>query len=320
MSLSEERAALSALKMQAAASSDDQLAQIFEGASHLLSAVVRNNPHQTWRQIVRRPEIQQFWQQARQQFHDTMQEQFSAAQGASEALVRQTVAQRLGIAPADVVFDSSYFTAARARMEQRMEEFLTFDRLQEAFEGVAPPLSYHEGGKSTNVNKELGELRAAALREQVAKQERELRYRTRLGVTSSIQRMYTEALRQSAPVGMKFMWVAQLVDNTPCGTCLALHGTVVSSGQVFSASKSYDPHPPAVFGGPLVGPPRHPNCKCMLIPVDEPVPVKPVRPTTKMVSARHIRAMPKGKFWSFLAGLQVLFSQAAKKWQKWVGK
>ena len=60
------------------------------------------------------------------------------------------------------------------------------------------------------------------------------------------------------------MWVAQL-GGTPCSHCMRLHGTVRAWGAAFP-DEFYDlPH--LGTWGPLLGPPRHPNCRCVLVPV-----------------------------------------------------
>lgn len=54
-------------------------------------------------------------------------------------------------------------------------------------------------------------------------------------------------------------WVANFVDNVPCPSCTRLHGTSVPLGASFQAETGE----PGVYMD-LIGPPRHPRCKCRL--------------------------------------------------------
>jgi hypothetical protein len=57
--------------------------------------------------------------------------------------------------------------------------------------------------------------------------------------------------------GLKYRkWVTSFSANT-CGYCAALHGQRRRRGQPFGTT---------VWGGPLLRPPRHPNCRCRLAP------------------------------------------------------
>lgn len=322
----QRRAVLAALNQQAGNQAQQALSPIFSGATRLLSSVLTNNPEASWMEISQRPEIVHFWSQARNQFAEEMVAQFDATQAASEALSRQMVADQMGIDPADVVVDSTYYDAARERMEMRMSQFLTPDSLQSAYDAAEMPQSYHEGGQSTNVTMDLARERADRVQERAAAQARELRRRTQMGLASANQRAYTDSLRateaqRSRP--RRFMWVAQFVDNTPCGTCAALHGTMVGPEQNFSSTMSHDPHPPAVFGGPLTGPPRHPNCRCVLVPVDDdedavaPPAPNPVLP--KVITAQEIREMHPSAFASFLEGLRSIFRWSSRAWKRLLG-
>lgn len=54
-------------------------------------------------------------------------------------------------------------------------------------------------------------------------------------------------------------WVANFVDNAPCPACTRLHGTSVGLHENFRIEDGE----PGVYKN-LIGPPRHPNCKCRL--------------------------------------------------------
>lgn len=66
--------------------------------------------------------------------------------------------------------------------------------------------------------------------------------------------------------GLRVVWVNE---RDACLVCLALAGHVIdpNSGDGFDEFATFSPHPaPAVWppGMPLMGPPRHPNCRCRL--------------------------------------------------------
>lgn len=60
------------------------------------------------------------------------------------------------------------------------------------------------------------------------------------------------------------MWVA-IIDNRTCSHCKALHGTTVKPHMPFKTSLKI--YAEQQMDGGLVGPPAHPNCRCILIPV-----------------------------------------------------
>lgn len=72
-------------------------------------------------------------------------------------------------------------------------------------------------------------------------------------------------VRESAidKAGLNKMWVAVLDENT-CSHCAGLHGTVLGPWQQFLATAGKTKL--KVYRGKLLGPPRHPNCRCMLVP------------------------------------------------------
>lgn len=90
------------------------------------------------------------------------------------------------------------------------------------------------------------------------------RRRANYSLTVSIWEAATQ-VRDSAfaIAGLNKMWVAVLDDNT-CSHCAALHGTIIKPGDQF-------PKAPKgtkllkVYNDVLLGPPRHPRCRCILI-------------------------------------------------------
>lgn len=73
--------------------------------------------------------------------------------------------------------------------------------------------------------------------------------------------------RTAALAGAHLLWVAE---RDACVVCLALSGHTVdpSTGEAFDETATFDPthHAPEVWppGMPLIQPPRHPHCRCIL--------------------------------------------------------
>lgn len=84
---------------------------------------------------------------------------------------------------------------------------------------------------------------------------RRARYSTSGAVGDTATATRTDAF---AKAGLNMMWLSRL-DVLTCSVCRDLHGTVIAPGGEF-------PHGLLpVYGGFLGGPPRHPNCRCVLV-------------------------------------------------------
>lgn len=90
---------------------------------------------------------------------------------------------------------------------------------------------------------------------------------SRMGHTAGVaaQRGYTDQIifaytdLEKAGFELRKFWVANFVNNTPCPACTRLHGTEVGLHEMFMAETDE----PGVYRD-LIGPPRHPRCKCRL--------------------------------------------------------
>lgn len=97
--------------------------------------------------------------------------------------------------------------------------------------------------------------------------------RARSSADVAATRGYAEAVEISLMAAMadqgitiRKMWVTRFGPGT-CGTCAGLHGTVRDLGQPFpNEAHLGSGSPPPVYGGTLNGPPRHPHCRCRLVP------------------------------------------------------
>lgn len=95
----------------------------------------------------------------------------------------------------------------------------------------------------------------------------ELRRRAVLAVVSAVQMGRAEATEAAFaqldfPGSLHKLWVARFdLNAAPCSECARLHGVHVPLGTEFERPKgSTEP-----YEGSLVGPPRHPNCRCSLV-------------------------------------------------------
>lgn len=90
---------------------------------------------------------------------------------------------------------------------------------------------------------------------------------SRMGHTAGVaaQRGYTDQIvfaysdLEDHGFELRKFWVANFVNNDPCYACRRLHGTEVGLHEMFTAETGE----PGVYRD-LIGPPRHPRCKCRL--------------------------------------------------------
>ncbi len=131
------------------------------------------------------------------------------------------------------------------------------------------------------------------------------------------QRGYTDALIESyaelEAMGytLQKVWLANFVNNNPCETCRALHGTSVGLRDEFKVKASDS----AKVYLNLQGPPRHPRCRCYLciivtdltnvgeeLDVDDPTPAAPFPHMT----TDDVKKMPKKLFAALVASFRAV--------------
>lgn len=78
------------------------------------------------------------------------------------------------------------------------------------------------------------------------------------GYTDQTIAAYTEL--EDFGFQLRKIWLANFVDNVPCVTCRKLHGEEVGLHEAFPVEAGE----PGVYKD-LLGPPRHPQCKCKLV-------------------------------------------------------
>ena len=143
---------------------------------------------------------------------------------------------------------------------------------------------------------------------------RRLKFRAGLGIQTAARRGFTEnqlaAAHTLAAQGaqMRKMWLCSFTSNTPCASCLKLHGADVAFDEEFDHG---DEHAPKIFLG-LQGPPRHPNCHCyMVVYLEVPdmsvsIPGTPFKKDEKYMSVKDVRKLPKAVFTAALTTLRLI--------------
>lgn len=131
------------------------------------------------------------------------------------------------------------------------------------------------------------------------------------GYTDQTIAAYTEL--EDFGYNLRKVWVANFVDNTPCPSCVRLHGTSVGLHEFFM-----DESGPGVYRD-LMGPPRHPNCQCKIVVLIrtlenafDTLDIATPPPTEQMMSTDAVKLMPKSIFKSVVAVLKSI----ARLWRR----
>ena len=208
-----------------------------------LNLILSNNPAKTPAQILARPDIQ-----------EALRQPYEEAAEKSEDLLRKAWAE----SEADAV------KKVKGEFKQTKEDWKGHEADSDLLDAVV--LDLHKNAKA------MRSRYSAALKEPG---EKGLAYRLKM-ITQDAKRRAGYSLttvtwgavtstRDSAfqKAGLNKMWVSRDWPNR-CSHCKALHGTVVGPGEQFPHA-----HPGlpvlGVYGGALFGPPRHPNCQCVVV-------------------------------------------------------
>ena len=143
---------------------------------------------------------------------------------------------------------------------------------------------------------------------------RRLRFRVCLSVKTALRRGFTDNQLAAAGVlreqgaTLKKIWLANFVNNSPCATCKALHGTEISLSAEFPHG---DEKSPKTFHG-LQGPPRHPNCHCYMlcyvVTLDTiaSIPQPPALDDQKFMTSRDVRRLPRAVYTAAITTLRLI--------------
>jgi hypothetical protein len=224
---------------------------------------------------------------------------------------------RLGVsAPRVPAPDTAYLNSVLSDLNRNVGEML--GNVREAVGAIwnAPPPPEYQMDRASA---EAGRLQS--VEREVARLLSNLINRSELGASAVAHRAFTDAqmgvfkAAQESNPGLSLLktWVADLnAEKPPCALCQSLHGTWVELGEEF-------PHGNAeVYGGDLQGPPRHPNCRCRVVPhlvtLDEPEPSVPRLPEEhRAITAAEIRAMSPYRLRAIVAALLALISKLGRR-------
>lgn len=160
----------------------------------------------------------------------------------------------------------------------------------------------------SDVRRNLREYKAGTLtREQaISRIEHSAGVASQRGYTDQIIASYTEL--EDFGMDVRKFWVANFENNTPCPACVRLHGTSVGLHESFRSQTGE----PGVYRD-LVGPPRHPRCRCKLVMLVvtlenafETPDFEAPQETPSMMSTEDVKKLPKGIFQSVLASLKAI--------------
>lgn len=221
----------------------DQVAEYWEAANkealRLLVLVMENNPKKTPQQILLRPDVSAVLRQPYLEAAAKSKALLANAWSDAETLaVKHTRAEMktLGVDWAGHSLDAALLDALTDDLDRNAKAMR--DRFRAA---MADP------------------ARAKARLTGVAEDgKRRARYSTQVAVWGAASEVRDTA---ADAAGLGKMWVAVL-DAQTCSHCKALHGTVLQAGLEFPADAGGTVL--GVYRDVLIGPPRHPNCRCVL--------------------------------------------------------
>jgi hypothetical protein len=147
-------------------------------------------------------------------------------------------------------------------------------------------------------------------RGEVARRRAILRMQHSAGVAA--QRGYTDQMisaygeLEGFGFRVRKVWLANLVNNTPCEHCLALHGTEVGLHESFPLKENK-----LKVYGDLLGPPRHPRCRCYLAILTvslenalEALDIERPGQPAEFMTTSEVKSMPAKLFRAVVATLQ----------------
>lgn len=133
------------------------------------------------------------------------------------------------------------------------------------------------------------------------------------GYTDQTISAYTEL--EGFGFNLRKFWVANFENNTPCPACRRLHGTEVGLHEMFRTELGE----PNIYRD-LIGPPRHPRCKCRLfifvVTVENAFQTpdfEQPQDSPSMMSTDDVKKMPKGVFAAAKATLTAVIAFFRRK-------
>jgi hypothetical protein len=208
-------------------------------ALQLLTLIKQNNPNKTVDEIFARKDVQA-----------VLKKPFDDAASKSEAIIREA----WGKAEADTV------QKVKGEFKLGGHDWKGHELDDSVLDSIVGDLHANAGAMRDRYHDALNEGGISKV-EGVA---RDSRRRAKYSLIVAIWEAANETRDSAfAFAGLNKMWVAVLDDKT-CSHCKFLHGKVINPGEQFiKVPKGIKPL--KVYNGVLYGPPRHPNCRCILV-------------------------------------------------------
>lgn len=227
---------------------DKQISEIWESANaeaqkHLL-LVMKNNPHKTKEAILARPDVK-----------SALSVPYEEAAKKTEALIREAWAA----AEVDTVKKVKGEFKLLGNVPWKghdVDETLLTDVLDDVRRNAKDMRSRY---RQTLISENFNRSKLVSLGKDILLR---ARYSLSTAIWGNAAQVRDSALRRA---GLYKQWVAVL-DGRTCSECSSLNGMVIKPHRTFPVKagrfklKVYK-------GRPLLGPPRHPNCRCILIGV-----------------------------------------------------
>lgn len=273
-----------------------------------------NNPMLSPAEVFARADVQALWAQEAASLHSWL------ANRISEGFYKGADLGRSG--DAHGVLDEGYLDAVNQDLTNYLATLDSQVRsaVWNAYNQIDWVPSYAQGGTSTNVPHDTAVKRWDTASDSQSAVVTDISRRAHAGISAATHRGYTEGqLSTITDTSMLKMWVANFAqppERGPCLTCIALHGMTIPVTEQFPAEVTYAAKPLGVYRD-LLGPPRHPNCRCKLVffaagQEHEPVSKKMNEYAMDVVTstmattgftAKQVRALPEPLFerlWRFL--------------------
>lgn len=213
-----------------------------EEALRLLILVMENNPKKTRDQILKRPDVQAVLRKPYEQAAAKSEELLHKAWADAEVLSVKHAKGEFKLLGADWKghsLDTALLDALVGDLHKNAKAMRS--RYSEALSG--------------DLKGSTDKLRLVA-----TDGSRRARYSAQVAVWGVAAQVRDSA---AAAAGLNKMWVA-VMDSQTCSHCKALNGMVVGPGEEFPVQIEGAPLL-KVYMGVLYGPPRHPNCRCVIV-------------------------------------------------------
>lgn len=239
-------------------------------ATDFIELVMKNNPNKTLEQILKRPDVQEVLHYPFEQAAATTSAAIKSAWSSGKVLGVQHADEQLAI--------HNVVPAASKTTDKLLDKLIKDTQKNTVFARTKFLLTLKTSSQD--------ELNSA-----LTKLTNDLGRRGKAGAQFASQRAYSdaqvarlEASAKAAGVKLSKMWVTRFGPGT-CKTCAALHGTVVALSAAFPATLTFGKNKAPTPYSVLSGPPRHPNCRCKVVPVSEKMTKQKLGPTPTTLKA-----------------------------------